>query len=330
MKRQNGLLAIFLALSALITPQINCEPSSNAIIAASSKTAVQQAMNALLTQQKSLFGKESHPKNNDFLVISKKGEIKFTFFTSQNNAQTGQWHAFIITPDHKKVKGPLINVNDPAATFTITVPGPILYGSYTVVLHNDSVNQNFIPFVSGPITITNTFNNKVAFILGDAVTTLLNPGESVEISHIPSTTQKKKNALIAKGAHLDRDNFPIISEKKKLKFTFITNPNNSVSGKWHASITAPNGKKFNGPSIDVQAPARSFTITVKPPILFGNYKVTIINDSINNSTNVTSGPVVVSNSYNKNITRLFYDVFILGTTNPGDTTEAHYVPFRGN
>ena len=84
-----------------------------------------------------------------FLLISTRGygsvvsgSITFTFVTNQVSPtlHTGSWRAVVISPDGTRADGPVININDPSTTFTITISPSIETGAvYTVVFQNISI-----------------------------------------------------------------------------------------------------------------------------------------------------------------------------------------------
>jgi hypothetical protein len=79
----------------------------------------------------------------------------------------GKWQTFVITPDKRRYEGPIIDINSEPTGFRILVEPPILFGTYTIVVHNisvqgqDGVSPFFESLIDEQVQVTNTFNNKI-------------------------------------------------------------------------------------------------------------------------------------------------------------------------
>ena len=153
---------------------------------------------SLSSLQKSNALPKGHPR---FHVLRDRGKLIFHFTTFLYAEDvlvdvTGQWQAFILTPDQRKFKGPKIDVSAPPSQFEILVDSPILFGNYTIVIENISAKyiagQDFIgSFIEPNVTVTNNFNSKVAttFVFSASIQTFIpanNPiGSSVQGFFVP-------------------------------------------------------------------------------------------------------------------------------------------------
>jgi hypothetical protein len=119
-----------------------------------------------------------------FPVLKEHGKLFFDFVVQENRIRVrpriedavlqGQWQTFVITPDKRRYEGPTINIESEPTTFRILVEPPILFGTYTVVVKNISVQfsdgspftGSFLAdngqFAGSIVQVSNTFNSKLA------------------------------------------------------------------------------------------------------------------------------------------------------------------------
>lgn len=183
-KRYKALLAVLLVTSAFTTTELKCESQLSA-----QKNGLQSAMNKFLAKREALLAKGSDSTKHGFPVVSEHGKLLFTIATLQGFGVTGNWHAFIITPDNKKVSGPLVDVTSPSTSFTIAVGKPVLFGTYTVVIYNDDSTSQILSSVQ-KITISNSYNDQVTILQGDTFFAAGAPGESVQAHFVPQFHKK--------------------------------------------------------------------------------------------------------------------------------------------
>ena len=145
------------------------------------------------------------PKNTHVPVLRNHGHLYFDFdvaveVLTESAGLKGKFQTFIIAPNMRKFKGPIIDASAPRTAFKIIVNAPILLGPYTIVVKNIDVKfksgQPFVGnLVDANVTVTNSFNSKVcstviqSLLLMGGQPPLKNfPRHSVEGIFIPPTT----------------------------------------------------------------------------------------------------------------------------------------------
>lgn len=164
------VLAFFLLIASLSSPEL-----TGAQMSTLAPPAGRMGKAALLAKDAS-----------EFEIVSEHGKLFFTITTLGELALQGQWQALVLTPDHKKFKGPVVNFADPATTFTITVEHPIVFGVYTLVFKNIDAefgNLLTLPYAA-PIVVTNSYNTHVGRIYEND-NFFLHPGDYFEILYRP-------------------------------------------------------------------------------------------------------------------------------------------------
>lgn len=144
--------------------------------------------------------------------------------------------------------------------------------------------------------------------------------------------QSRQGVLLAKDSSDD------VAEHGKLFFTITTNPQligSPVTGEWRAFVQDPKGHKYYGPDIDANSAVPiTFTITVEPPILRGEYTLTFFDLTAEYSVAFPSGflpyqvPIIVTNSYNHKVGKIFETTN--GLFHPEDYFQIFYTPFQGH
>lgn len=128
-------------------------------------------------------------KDADFQQLKEHGKLFFKLEALQSTNLSGQWRAFVVTPDGRKFKGPKIDITSPSRAFTITVKPPILRGPYTIVVKNLSISgADPLSLTLQTVIVSNSFNNNSCIVDIPTFFPSATPGQSVEINFVPFTT----------------------------------------------------------------------------------------------------------------------------------------------